>query len=481
MKTLFKLLVLILLLQSNTFVNATTPPNEESLIHVEVSETYELANIILAITDYGINDPLEVQKGTAYYEEVIRHFLPYANHPLISKINYSKERWKEFLSFRTDAYAYTFDEYGNLERHSSFYTNKGLSPFDDNLALIIDFVEQSNFRSFYESKRDYYASMLEAYEATYLIYEMKQFLSNEYGRSASGKYYKIVLSPLVYRMNCYRQIDSSMEADFPQVARHILEGKSTDAADAKTRANHVHALFRKIFKRYSAEVSEIYYQQIQSKFTYKYWNDIEGSYEGFDSSYASFNEYMTWAVYDIFILEYFPEIADNISLDWHFQNKNRGFTYSYLFSKKLLDIYKTQKNARLMQLYPTILDWCNQVQAQLTQPKIENAQAPVVVRAERSPYIRIQFTEPLMQEEQVSFMLYRVSNRKVQKIRPITITKAEHDLSWSADGTSLSFILTFDDMDQFILDVNAAWGGINVLKNKDGVLLEPAKIRVITK
>lgn len=34
---------------------------------IEIPETYELSNIILALTDYGIQDEWEVQKKTDYY------------------------------------------------------------------------------------------------------------------------------------------------------------------------------------------------------------------------------------------------------------------------------------------------------------------------------------------------------------------------------------------------------------------------------
>ena len=34
---------------------------------IEIPEVYELSNIILALTDYGIEDEWEVQKKTDYY------------------------------------------------------------------------------------------------------------------------------------------------------------------------------------------------------------------------------------------------------------------------------------------------------------------------------------------------------------------------------------------------------------------------------
>lgn len=45
---------------------------------VRLSEPYELANIILALTPYGKSDPWEVAKNSAYYREVREHFDDFA-------------------------------------------------------------------------------------------------------------------------------------------------------------------------------------------------------------------------------------------------------------------------------------------------------------------------------------------------------------------------------------------------------------------
>jgi len=61
-------------------------------VNVSVPEVYELANIIIPITDYRIEDQFRVYKDGAYYQEVIEYFDPYRDHPLISKFNFSVAR-----------------------------------------------------------------------------------------------------------------------------------------------------------------------------------------------------------------------------------------------------------------------------------------------------------------------------------------------------------------------------------------------------
>jgi hypothetical protein len=81
-------------------------------IELEYPEVYELANIILALTDYGIEDPWEVQKNSDYYDAMREWFDPFRDHPIIQSANYSREQWEHYLSFRTDAYAFIFNEDG---------------------------------------------------------------------------------------------------------------------------------------------------------------------------------------------------------------------------------------------------------------------------------------------------------------------------------------------------------------------------------
>ena len=84
-------------------------------IKIEMKESYELSNIILALTQYGRTDRWDVQKVTPYYDDVLKYFEPVKNHPLLDSVNYSRAEWKKFLGFRTDMYAFSFDQNGKLK------------------------------------------------------------------------------------------------------------------------------------------------------------------------------------------------------------------------------------------------------------------------------------------------------------------------------------------------------------------------------
>ena len=78
-------------------------------VTIELPESYELSNIILALTEYGKTDKWDVQKVPPYYDQIMEYFEPVKNHPLFDSVNYSRKKWEEFLGFRTDAYAFSFD------------------------------------------------------------------------------------------------------------------------------------------------------------------------------------------------------------------------------------------------------------------------------------------------------------------------------------------------------------------------------------
>ena len=116
------------------------PEVSQEIIQVEYPEAYELANIILSLTEYGKTDPMEVRKDFEYYAEVQEYFAQVMDHPLLDTVNYSREEWEAYLSFRTDSYAFDFDENDQLSRQFEFITNEGFQHFDDHLDLINDFV-----------------------------------------------------------------------------------------------------------------------------------------------------------------------------------------------------------------------------------------------------------------------------------------------------------------------------------------------------
>lgn len=400
------------------FATKTTAQNNP--VRVEHSETYELANVILALTDYGIADEFEVQKATPYYGVVMDFFQPMRTHPLLKEVNYSREKWADYLSFRTDAYAFEFDAQGKIRRKFEFYANGGRKPFDDQLALVQDFAEKSRFRQFYQNHRSYYDEIVARYLSYYMVKEMQTFLNEEFGRFEQNEQALVVISPLVNRMNCHRNLPGNVAADFATLGMALITGSPTDEVGRAEQATDIHTLLTEMDHGYVNPVSEQYAKQLEQQFNYLRW-DNESGYTGADC----FNEYMTWAVYDLFTLRHFPEVADSINRNWHYQNSNRGFPASSLFGKKLRELYAQRKNGeRVKDLYPKILAWTDAIQDSIRVPKLLRDTIAVSVNNAYAP-LTVEFSEPLQKMDALDLVLFQVVNGERKVLKTITLQRGQ--------------------------------------------------------
>ncbi|MBL7807008.1 MAG: DUF4932 domain-containing protein [Saprospiraceae bacterium] len=411
MKNIHTLLILLLFTQTSVYSQA----NKE----IQFTETYELANVILALTPYGMTDPWEVQQGTPYYQEVMTFFKNMRTHPLIEKVNYSRERWEEYLSFRTDAYAFEVTKQGQIRRAFPFHTQKGQKLFDDHLALIQDFYEKSDFRAFYQQHLPYYEGIADRYKAYFMVDEMRQFLQEEFGKYRDNKRSIVVCSPLVNRMNCHRNINKNTSAEFATLGMSLINPEIP--SDKASQASDIHLLFTEMDHGYVNPVSQKYAKRISRDFQTQYWDNQSG-YTGINC----FNEYMTWAVYDLFAWKYFPEHADQVVRDWHFQNNNRGFVASSLFGKKLRELYQNrQPGQTLKDLYPAVLNWSAAVQQGLRMPVLASDSTVISLKNAAEP-ITVAFTEPLQKMPVLESGLFKVVNGERELIRTITLEEGKN-------------------------------------------------------
>ncbi|MFD2516000.1 DUF4932 domain-containing protein [Pontibacter locisalis] len=462
---------LLLFLLWSTAVYAQDIP-----VKIESSETYELANVILAITPYGKADPWEVYKKSPYYQELLNHFDRHAAHPLIAKVNYSREEWDKYLSFRTDSYVFDFDENGMLKRRISFSTQQGLNPFEENIELINDFVKVSGFREFYSKHKSYYDSLIVAYQKSQMLPEMISFLQREFGSEWVKADYAIVISPLVYRMNCHRQV-SGVPTDFITLPEYVLNQTASKDVSEEQFASGLHMLFTEMDHGFVNPVTAKHSKKVISSFNSKKW-DTGSGYE--EQELATFNEYMTWAAYDLFLYEHFPQVAQQVSQDWAMQNESRGFFASSLFNAKLKELYdKRKKKQTIHDLYPAMLKWCRQTQDKLIQPIIASSpqQNQEVTDNARVKY-EIVFSEPMVELDSVDVI--QVAEKQPIERNRLVLTKEDNSLAWSDGGRKLHFELDLENGYRNHVGFNVPWVTKIAVKSKKGVNLMPYKSIIIT-
>jgi hypothetical protein len=432
-------------------------------IKIEMTESYELSNIILALTQYGRTDKWDVQKVAPYYNEVLNYFEPVKNHPLLDSVNYSRREWQKFLGFRTDMYAFSFDENGKLKRNYPF-NSFGPAEVDKNIDLINDFVARSNYRQFYKDHLGFYSKIVSNYKAYYFLDRSKAFLDKiaDRTKTESNKKYIVAISPLVGGQNCHRDTDSLTTVDFPNISKDLILGNLHNNLNAQVVENHT--VFTEMDHGYVNPISDTYQHLVATNFNLKKWDKGSG-YSGINS----FNEYMTWAVYDLFIKENFPKVADSIALQWQYQNASRGFIAQNLFAKKLAELYFASKSRRLETLYKPMLKWCKQMENKISQPTLLNIDKKNFAKVDPSS-IKIEFSEGMDTRKPFKIQIAEFKNGKqTGKENFIEIDKGH----WTDKGKTLGLNLQ-TDFKEFALIFNW-WGNDKPLLSKNGILLEPQR------
>ncbi|MDR0681529.1 MAG: DUF4932 domain-containing protein [Dysgonamonadaceae bacterium] len=415
----------------------------------------------------------EVLKVTKYYQEILDYFEPVENHPLLDSVNYSRERWEDYLSFRTDAYAFSFDENNKVKRTIDFFSVENHALFDNNLDLINDFVEKSAFRQFYDQHKDFYNYIIRNYRDYYFVDKAFQFLDNCIGKSQNLKNdlrYVIVLSPLVNRMNCHRDIDESTVADFPSATPDFLNDINNGNLISRLNGNHM--LFTEMDHGYINPISDKYSQLISENFENKIWDNNSG-YEGINV----FNEYMTWAIYDLFICENYPEAGDSIILSWQYQNASRGFYAQNIFSEKVAELYNKKGNKNFESIYEPLLKWCKVIENKISLPTLINNDSENFVKTDLDN-IQLTFSEKMNTKQPFCIQVVKYNN----------IDKIEHnefieiaDFNWSNDGKTVNFKLDAEtEYDRFALIFNW-WGNNKPLLSANGIFLRPRSYVLLRK
>lgn len=453
--------ILLLLLSINSYAQKN--------LKIELTESYELGNIILALTEYGKTDPWDVQKIPPYYDEIIQYFEPVKNHPLLDSVNYSRKDWEKFLGFRTDMYAFSFDNTGKLKRDYPF-NSFGPKEVDKNLDLINDFVQQSNYRQFFRQHQGFYNQLISNYNSYHFIQESFGFLNKIAEKPPKlNSNYVIAISPLVGGQNCHRDIDSLTTVDFPNIGEDLVLGNLK--ANVYRRLMDNHAIFTEMDHGYANPISDRYAEKIRQNFVRDKWNSAKG-YPGI----STFNEYMTWAVFDLFIQEKFPEAkTDSISGIFSKLNVARGFFAQHVFSEKLSQLYQKSKSKKLESLYEPMLKWAGTVQKTLSQPKLLNSDTKNYIQLKDNKVV-LNFSESMKQSKNIEIVLYQFENGKQTRNNKTVLIE---NLQWSADGKTASFPLTTDFQEYAIgfYQQNSLQG----LYSENKILLDPNSYILIKK
>lgn len=328
---------------------------------VYTPEVHELVNICIALSDIGKRDSNMVNMDSEYYQDVINHFDEYRNHPFIDSLNNNfngdfDHNYSFYYNIRMNACMYVWDD--DKIVNSSPYLQLsfgGKNQLVHLLPLLEEFSTASGFRQFYSSKKTYYDSLLKSYYELVPLDRMWTWVESKFPNKFQA--YKVFFSPLIQGAHAAKMFSDN---DFNESVMFVNAPLLDDKYSIKEKEAYLSRMvFTEIDHNYVNPMSDKFSEASTSMIPIECWNNNEEQWYG--NGYATFNEYMTYAVFTLYMYDNFDQETfhkvneDNNDLMAH----GRGFIKFKAFNEFVLSWYKIHPNDTFDKLYTEVFDWIN--------------------------------------------------------------------------------------------------------------------------
>ena len=351
---------------TNEYANKT-----KDTYKIEIPEIYELANIILYLSQCSEktnNHPL-----SEYASRVEEYFRPFKNHKLIQVLNnkcLSNNLWNTYYGFRENSICFEIEE-NNLQyktpyKHVYFdgvQMNGG--HFRNMSYLVQDFLNQSKFQNFYNDNYSYYSKLIERQNQLLPIKQMWAWLEKEFPQRMDS--YKIIFSPLIGGSHSTQKY---LKGFFirPEFQECIMFINSPESVDAKTEYSEVlkkglmsGIVFTEIDHNYVNPASAKNFNAIKDLLKNKDIWATKDAQEHYQSEYSIFNEYMTHSLFCLYINESYNEEEGREIVNQRIKlMERRGFIKFEQFNDKLIHKLKVRKRT-VYEMYAEVIEIMNEI------------------------------------------------------------------------------------------------------------------------
>ena len=352
-------------------------------------EVYELVTIALAIANLedfypqGMATDGLIDKRTAYYQKVDAHFGNFRDHPLIKKIRavyppmIVEPNIVGMVSYRLQSLAYRFNDQDELVLDTTYQSFSKAQqetpafasttlPFNlddsDTLTLLSDFARQTNFRQFYAEQQGEYNRLIQLSNDLCEFEGARNWLATQFPAAYDSHYF--VFSPLLGDIH-YVTGFSTADKNFTQLVMYVptFKGLSQTATDVwvGARVDHCGTSFIETSYGYVNPITELHLEAVEQTIPdITLWNTDPMNQTIYDTAYKTFNEYMTRAVYSLYIIDTVPIESQEATIQFQeaLMVTCRGFTQFPAFNREVIRLYETREPTQtISDLYPAILDW----------------------------------------------------------------------------------------------------------------------------
>ena len=336
-------------------------------ISFSIPETYELANIILFLS--SCSQRTGNHPNSTYAEKVSKHFSAFKNHPLVKILDSqcgADDYFQRYYNFRENSICYEFEEdnliYAKPYAHVWGYSDvmQG-GAFRELAYLVQDFAIKTEFRKFYQENLTYYQRLENREKELMPIDKMWRWLEKEFPSKIQS--YKVVFSPLIGGSHSTQKFHhgSFMNSKFYEVVMFVNSSESIDQdenySEQQKEGLMSGIVFTEINHNYVNPTTSQYRKEVDSLLANLENWATKDALANYGSAYAVFNEYMTHALFCLYVQEsYSEEIANFVIQDREALMDRRGFNKFKQFNKILLTrLEKESRRKPVAEYYPEVL------------------------------------------------------------------------------------------------------------------------------
>ena len=347
-------------------------------IQFDIPETYELANIIWTLSPAG-ERATDLNKEGEYYKRVVAYFKPYLNHPIFKALDFPDSVYaKKYYNFRENSFAFNFQEpkvgasNTKLLFNGPYYYVYGEDLADSSLfgklkPLIEDFAAKSRFRQFYKNNLNYFNKKIQRQKELLPVKQMWSWLEEQFPKTKYQSY-RIVFSPLIGGSHSTQNYATFYKGSW--FGENVMFVCGTDRYDKMSNVSEKQKeglmsgiVFTEIDHNYVNPATNKYSKLVDSIFSKRnVWTKQGNSSDFYRSPVSVFNEYMTHAAFCLYILDTYEKATADFVIDSREQLmvNRRNFIKFKEFNRELIRLRQEQKDLKLVELYPFILEWCKQ-------------------------------------------------------------------------------------------------------------------------
>jgi hypothetical protein len=324
-------------------------------------EAYELANILVVLTNWGRTDKAgNFFLKTDYAGEVFDHFDQYTGHPIFESLNQiDLSKFDNLVGLRENSFAFYF-EGDTLRKYPFFgkYRDSDWVPplWDEHREQIEDFARVSGYRAFYAAHRDFYKAQIADLDRTVDLRRIRAWLEREFPLVSYESYY-IMLSPLTRGQH---SLADMFGRDMNQLLAVVAGPRFGEVSRLDPKVTLTRMVFTEIdhayvnpdsFLRHGERINTVLKDHID------YWRGQKGG--SYRTPESLFNEMMTWAVFLLYAKEHLPDQFQETELETvRRMEERRGFPRFGEFYRELQARYdQREENQRVTDLVEGLISW----------------------------------------------------------------------------------------------------------------------------